>query len=151
MLWDADALNLLAIDPDKRHNRVITPVGRKAARLLGCSVAEIERDRLHCAKRLVQRYGGVAVLKVAGTVVAAHPDALGVVDAGNAGVATAAWAMLSLVCWHIAGQKLSPYDAACAGCVAHGAAADVLAARFGTWGMLATDLFSTLQRIVTGK
>ncbi len=46
------------------------------------------------------------------------------------------------------GQKLSPYDAACAGCVAHGAAADVLAARFGTRGMLATDLFSTLQRIV---
>ena len=39
-------------------------------------------------------------------------------------------------------------DAACAGCVAHGAAADVLAARFGTRGMLATDLFSTLQRIV---
>ncbi|KAA0630374.1 bifunctional ADP-dependent NAD(P)H-hydrate dehydratase/NAD(P)H-hydrate epimerase, partial [Escherichia coli] len=38
--------------------------------------------------------------------------------------------------------------AACAGCVAHGAAADVLAARFGTRGMLATDLFSTLQRIV---
>jgi NAD(P)H-hydrate epimerase len=25
MLWDADALNLLAINPDKRHNRVITP------------------------------------------------------------------------------------------------------------------------------
>lgn len=43
---------------------------------------------------------------------------------------------------------MSPYDAACAGCVAHGAAADVLAARFGTRGMLATDLFSTLQRIV---
>nr|pir hypothetical protein - Escherichia coli [Escherichia coli] len=82
MLWDADALNLLAINPDKRHNRVITPHPGEAARLLGCSVAEIESDRLHCAKRLVQRY------------------------------------------------------------------ADVLAARFGTRGMLATDLFSTLQRIV---
>jgi NAD(P)H-hydrate epimerase len=32
--------------------------------------------------------------------------------------------------------------------VAHGAAADVLAARFGTRGMLATDLFTTLQCIV---
>ena len=60
MLWDADALNLLAINPDKRHNRVITPHPGEAARLLGCSVAEIESDRLHCAKRLVQRYGGVA-------------------------------------------------------------------------------------------
>lgn len=56
--------------------------------MLGCSVAEIESDRLHCAKRLVQRYGGVAVLKGAGTVVAAHPDALGIIDAGNAGMAS---------------------------------------------------------------
>uniref|UniRef100_UPI002E78A9AC hypothetical protein n=1 Tax=Escherichia coli TaxID=562 RepID=UPI002E78A9AC len=37
-------------------------ISGEAARLLGCSVAEIESDRLHCAKRLVQRYGGVAVL-----------------------------------------------------------------------------------------
>ncbi len=88
MLWDADALNLLAINPDKRHNRVITPHLGEAARLLGCSVAEIESDRLHCAQRLVQRYGGVAVLKGAGTVVAAHPDALGIIDAGNAGMAS---------------------------------------------------------------
>lgn len=33
MLWDADALNLLAINPDKRHNRVITP---HLARPHGC-------------------------------------------------------------------------------------------------------------------
>ncbi len=32
MLWDADALNLLAINPDKRHNRVITPHPGEAAR-----------------------------------------------------------------------------------------------------------------------
>ncbi|EPB3505659.1 bifunctional ADP-dependent NAD(P)H-hydrate dehydratase/NAD(P)H-hydrate epimerase [Escherichia coli] len=149
MLWDADALNLLAINPDKRHNRVITPHPGEAARLLGCSVAEIESDRLHCAKRLVQRYGGVAVLKGAGTVVAAHPDALGIIDAGNAGMASGGMGdVLSGIIGALLGQKLSPYDAACAGCVAHGAAADVLAARFGTRGMLATDLFSTLQRIV---
>lgn len=131
MLWDADALNLLAINPDKRHNRVITPHPGEAARLLGCSVAEIESDRLHCAKRLVQRYGGVAVLKGAGTVVAAHPDALGIIDAGNAGMASGGMGdVLSGIIGALLGQKLSPYDAACAGCVAHGAAADVLAARF---------------------
>ncbi|PVP29120.1 bifunctional ADP-dependent NAD(P)H-hydrate dehydratase/NAD(P)H-hydrate epimerase, partial [Salmonella enterica subsp. enterica serovar Mbandaka] len=42
----------------------------------------------------------------------------------------------------------TPYDAACVGCVAHGAAADLLAARYGARGMLATDLFTTLRRIV---
>ncbi len=44
---------------------------------------------------------------------------------------------------------MSPYDAACAGCVAHGAAADVLAARFGTRGMLATDLFPRYSVLLT--
>lgn len=119
--------------------------------MLGCSVAEIESDRLHCAKRLVQRYGGVAVLKGAGTVVAAHPDALGIIDAGNAGMASGGMGdVLSGIIGALLGQNcrrmMQP-----AGCVAHGAAADVLAARFGTRGMLATDLFSTLQRIVNPR
>lgn len=88
MLWDADALNLLAINPDKRHNRVITPHPGEAARLLGCSIAEIEDDRLLCAQRLVKRYGGVVVLKGAGTVVAAEQAELGIIDTGNAGMAS---------------------------------------------------------------
>ncbi|EPQ1144140.1 bifunctional ADP-dependent NAD(P)H-hydrate dehydratase/NAD(P)H-hydrate epimerase [Citrobacter amalonaticus] len=149
MVWDADALNLLAINPDKRHNRVITPHPGEAARLLGCSVAEIESDRLHSAQRLVKRYGGVAVLKGAGTVVATQSEALGIADVGNAGMASGGMGdVLSGIIGALLGQKFTPYDAACAGCVAHGAAADVLAARAGMRGMLATDLFSTLQRIV---
>ncbi|HED4183392.1 TPA: bifunctional ADP-dependent NAD(P)H-hydrate dehydratase/NAD(P)H-hydrate epimerase [Enterobacter mori] len=148
MLWDADALNLLAINPDKRHNRILTPHPGEAARLLNCSVSEIESDRLLSAQRLVKRYGGVAVLKGAGTVIASE-DALGIIDAGNAGMASGGMGdVLSGIIGALLGQKLPLYDAACAGCVAHGAAADQLAARYGTRGMLATDLFCTLRRVV---
>lgn len=148
MLWDADALNLLAINPDKRHNRILTPHPGEAARLLNCSVGEIESDRLLSARRLVKRYGGVAVLKGAGTVVASD-EALGIVDAGNAGMASGGMGdVLSGIIGALLGQKLPLYDAACAGCVAHGVAADKLAARYGTRGMLATDLFCTLRRVV---
>lgn len=148
MLWDADALNLLAINPDKRHNRILTPHPGEAARLLNCSVAEIESDRLLSARRLVKRYGGVAVLKGAGTVVASD-ETLGIIDAGNAGMASGGMGdVLSGIIGALLGQKLPLYDAACAGCVAHGAAADQLAARYGTRGMLATDLFCTLRRVV---
>ena len=46
-------------------------------------------------------------------MVAAHPDALGIIDAGNAGMRAAAWAMCSLVLFGaLLGQKMSPYDAA---------------------------------------
>ena len=148
-LWDADALNLLAINPDKRHNRVITPHPGEAARLLNCSVAEIENDRLLSAQRLVKRYGGVVVLKGAGTIVADERGVMSIIDAGNAGMASGGMGdVLSGIIGALLGQALSPYDAACAGCIAHGAAADELAARYGTRGMLATDLFSTLRRVV---
>lgn len=149
MLWDADALNLLAINPDKRHNRILTPHPGEAARLLNCSVAEIESDRLLSAQRLVKRYGGVAVLKGAGTIVACESGALGIIDAGNAGMASGGMGdVLSGIISALLGQKLAPYDAAVAGCVAHGAAADRLAAQYGTRGMLATDLFDALRRVV---
>ncbi|SCC45354.1 bifunctional ADP-dependent NAD(P)H-hydrate dehydratase/NAD(P)H-hydrate epimerase [Kosakonia oryziphila] len=149
MLWDADALNLLAINPDKRHNRVLTPHPGEAARLLNCSVAEIESDRLLSAQRLVKRYAGVVVLKGAGTVVASEAGEAGIVDTGNAGMASGGMGdVLSGIIGALLGQKLSLYDAACAGCVAHGAAADRQAAQYGQRGMLATDLFMTLLRVV---
>ena len=74
---------------------------------------------------------------------------MGIVDAGNAGMASGGMGdVLSGIIGALLGQKLPLYDAACAGCVAHGTAADRLAARYGTRGMLATDLFCTLRRVV---
>lgn len=148
MLWDADALNLLAINPDKRQNRVITPHPGEAARLLNCAVSHIESDRLLAVRRLVKRYGGTVVLKGAGTLVASH-DRLGIIDVGNAGMGSGGMGdVLSGIIAALLAQKLTPYDAACAGCVAHGAAADVLARQRGMRGMLASDLLSTLYLFV---
>ncbi len=149
MLWDADALNLLAINPDKRQNRIITPHPGEAARLLNCAVSQIESDRLLAANRLVKRYGGCVVLKGAGTVVVSEDGECGLIDTGNAGMGSGGMGdVLSGIIGALLAQKLNPYDAACAGCVAHGAAADVLADKFGTRGMLASDLFTTLYPFV---
>lgn len=148
MLWDADALNLLAINPDKRQNRVITPHPGEAARLLNCTVAEIENDRLAASKRLVARYGGTVVLKGAGTVIA-DATSLSIADVGNAGMASGGMGdVLSGIIGALLAQKLTPQAAARAGCVAHGAAGDAVACQSGMRGMLATDLFTTLYRFV---
>ncbi|MEC5344023.1 bifunctional ADP-dependent NAD(P)H-hydrate dehydratase/NAD(P)H-hydrate epimerase [Brenneria populi] len=149
MLWDADALNLLAIDPHKRQNRVLTPHPGEAARLLNCRVSDIESDRLLTAQKLVKRYGGVIVLKGAGTVIADEQGRSAIADVGNPGMATGGMGdVLSGIIGALLAQKLSLYDAACAGCVVHGASADRLAARRGTRGMLATDLMPVLSRYV---
>ncbi len=149
MLWDADALNLLAINPDNRQNRILTPHPGEAARLLGVKTSEIESDRLHAAQQLAQRYGGVVVLKGAGTVVASAQGEIALADVGNAGMASGGMGdVLSGIIAAMLGQKLTLLEAACAGCVAHGATADAVARQRGTRGMLATDLFELLWQFV---
>ncbi|BAN97739.1 kinase [Plautia stali symbiont] len=56
--------------------------------------AEIESDRLHAAQALANRYGGVVVLKGAGTVIASEAGDMAIADVGNASMASGAvWAM----------------------------------------------------------
>lgn len=149
MLWDADALNLLAISPDKRQNRIITPHSGEAARLLQCDIQQIESDRLHSVQQLAQRYGGVVVLKGAGTIIAAEDRRMAIADVGNAGMASGGMGdVLSGIIASLAGQGLSLFDAATAGCVVHGAAADIVAARQGERGMIATDLLPEIPKLV---
>ncbi|WP_145509870.1 MULTISPECIES: bifunctional ADP-dependent NAD(P)H-hydrate dehydratase/NAD(P)H-hydrate epimerase [Yersinia] len=148
-LWDADALNLLALNPLKRQNRVLTPHPGEAARLLGCRVADIESDRLLSARNIVKQYGGVVVLKGAGTLIASEQGEMAIADVGNAGMASGGMGdILSGIIGSLIVQKLVLYDAACAGCVVHGVAADKLAEVQGTRGLLATDLLSVIPKYV---
>ncbi|HET9863795.1 MAG TPA: NAD(P)H-hydrate dehydratase, partial [Steroidobacteraceae bacterium] len=90
---DADALNLLALDPVKLpEGWIITPHPGEAARLLGIGTAAVQADRLAAVRELHARYGAVAVLKGAGTLVASgagQAPEIGICDRGNPGMATA--------------------------------------------------------------
>lgn len=148
-LWDADALNLLALHPEKRQNRVLTPHPGEAARLLNCSTVDIESDRLLAVRKLVAQYGGVALLKGAGTLIADQQGDVAIADVGNAGMASGGMGdVLSGIIGGLLAQKLPLYDAACAGCVVHGAAADLVAEKQGTRGLLATDLLPMIPHYV---
>lgn len=68
-VFDADALNLLASHPSKDNQRILTPHPYEAARLLDCSINDVERDRYRAIEKLHVQYGGVIVLKGAGTVI----------------------------------------------------------------------------------
>ncbi|RYF43518.1 MAG: NAD(P)H-hydrate dehydratase, partial [Comamonadaceae bacterium] len=96
---DADALNAIASDSglaklladreSRGFSTVITPHPLEAARLLGCSTADIQQDRLSAAGRLAQRFHCTVVLKGSGSVVAT-PGELPVINpTGNALLATA--------------------------------------------------------------
>jgi hydroxyethylthiazole kinase-like uncharacterized protein yjeF len=80
LVLDADALNLLANDPElaeraarRDHPTLLTPHPGEAARLLGVSAARIQQSRIQAALRLGAQYHAHVVLKGAGSVIA-HPD-----------------------------------------------------------------------------
>lgn len=147
---DADALNFLATQPDKDQQRVITPHPGEAARLLDCSVQDIEDNRFQAARDLHEKYGGVIVLKGAGTVVYGG-DTFWVCNQGNPGMATGGMGdVLSGIIGSLLGQKLSMIDAACLGVWLHSNAADNCAQNEGQIGMLASDLFPYIRSLLNG-
>ncbi|HEU4590665.1 MAG TPA: NAD(P)H-hydrate dehydratase [Steroidobacteraceae bacterium] len=146
---DADALNLLARDPVKLPaGWIITPHPGEAARLLGIETAAVQADRLGAVRELHARYGAVAVLKGAGTLVAsgaAQAPEIGICDRGNPGMATAG--MGDVLTGVIAGLRAQIGDSAAAarvGVLVHALAGDS-AAQGGQRGLIATDVIGELR------
>ena len=145
---DADGLNLLSNNKQKRDHWVLTPHPGEAATLLGCKIAEVQGNRLAAAMEIVNQYGGVCVLKGSGSLIASKQSPIHICRAGNAGQATAGMGDVLTGC--IVGfiaQGYSPFDAACLGTWCHGAAADQVAERNGKIGMMATDLLLPIQQL----
>lgn len=147
---DADGLNLLAKTPDFNSRRVITPHPGEAARLLNISVLEVEQDRFLSAKRLQLKYGGVVVLKGAGTIVY-DGEAYWVCENGNPGMASGGMGdVLTGIIAGLISQGLSLTAAARVGVWVHAMASDICAETDGERGLLASDLFLPLRRLVNG-
>ncbi|MEE8342917.1 MAG: NAD(P)H-hydrate dehydratase [Gammaproteobacteria bacterium] len=148
LVVDADALNLLAQDLSVREEWVLTPHPGEAGRLLGSDAESIQQDRFAAVSQLAQRYGGVCVLKGAGTLIAAPGDPVAVSPTGNPGMASGGMGdVLTGVIAGFMAQGLSICDAAKAGAYVHGAAAD-LAATKGERGLLAGDVLACLRTVI---
>ncbi len=150
LVVDADALNLLATAPQTSTRWVLTPHPGEAGGLLQNPTAQIQADRFDAVRRLQGAYGGVAVLKGAGTLVygASHRPP-GVCSAGNPGMASGGMgdALTGIIAAFIA-QGLSLEEAAAAGVSLHAAAGDAAAAQGGERGLLASDLIGAIRPVL---
>ncbi|MDV7103465.1 NAD(P)H-hydrate dehydratase [Vibrio sp. TH_r3] len=148
MVVDADGLNILANTPDFNSRRVITPHPGEAARLLNSTVEEVEQDRFAAARALQLKYGGVVVLKGAGTIVY-NGDSFWVCGAGNPGMATGGMGdVLTGVIAGLIAQGFTISQAAIIGVWVHSTAADQCAKKEGERGLLASDLFPYIRQLV---
>ena len=148
---DADALNLLSVGTARlAGNQVLTPHPGEAARLLGCTVPEVEADRFSAASSIQKLYGGVVLLKGAGTVIVSDRGIPGIISGGHPGMATGGMGdVLSGMIGSLWGQIDNAQQATEIAAALHLEAGKVAARSCGFMGLLPPDITDTLPAVLS--
>lgn len=148
VILDADGINLASrhiVITETQAPLIVTPHPMEMARLLHCSVEDVQRDREQTAKAAAQQFHAVVVLKGHRTVVADPDGRVYINTTGNAGMAVGGSGdVLAGMIASLVAQGLSPWDAAKCGVYLHGLAGDRAAARLSQHAMLPTDMIGEL-------
>ncbi|MBA7608055.1 Bifunctional NAD(P)H-hydrate repair enzyme Nnr [subsurface metagenome] len=153
VVLDADALNTLANSPgwwqQLADNAILTPHPGEMARLAGVSVGEVQSDRAGIAKKAALEWHKTVVLKGAYTVIVTPDGSTRINPVANPGLASAGTGdVLSGVIAGLAAQGLTLADAAACGVYLHGEAGEMVRARLGDAGMVASDLLPALPLVI---
>ncbi len=152
MVWDADALTLLARNPDLRGRQaaqiVVTPHPGEMGRLLGKPAAWVQENRVEAARSFSEQWGVVTVLKGARTLTAAPDGRLRINLTGNPGMAAGGMGdVLTGMIGAFLVQGMEAYDAASFAVWIHGAAGDQAAQAYGPIGFLASEVMQSLPLV----
>ena len=147
---DADALNLISENKKilQLKNSIITPHVGEAARLLAISTSQIQKDRKLSAKKLHEKFSAIVVLKGEGSLICGK-NFLHQCKFGNPGMAVAGMGdVLSGLIAGLIAQNVKLKDAAIFGVEIHALAGDLVAKKQGEVGMIPSDLFFYIPRII---
>jgi NAD(P)H-hydrate epimerase len=153
MVIDADGLNIISELDDwalrLTPGSILTPHPGEMARLMGCTIADVEVDRIGVARDQSSQWGHVVVLKGAYTVVAAPDGRVVIQPFANAGLATAGTGdVLAGAIVGLRVQGLAAFESAVAGSYLHGLSGQLAREEWGTAGMVAGDLLSALPEAI---
>ena len=154
LILDADALNLLARDPEWYGkippNCVLTPHPGEMARLTGMTVEEIQVDRAAVAHRKAMEWHQIVLLKGANTVIAAPEGYYIVLPYASSALSMAGSG--DVLSWIIAGfaaQGKFSFDAAWLGGEIHARAGLLCAKTFGNcYSVMAGDLLDRIPEAI---
>ena len=159
IVLDADGLNAFEGHTDELSGKgrllVITPHPGEMARLAGCSIADVQKDRLGVARNLAREHELIVVLKGHRTLVVLPDGEAWANTTGNPGMSTGGTGdiltgmVASMIAQEIAQGKIAqhPNDALLAVLAAvhlHGLAGDVMRESVGEHSLVATDLLRGL-------
>jgi ADP-dependent NAD(P)H-hydrate dehydratase / NAD(P)H-hydrate epimerase len=150
IVLDADGLNAFAGRARELNGKgrtlVITPHPGEMARLAGCTVADVQKDRLGMARRFAGEHELIVVLKGHRTLVVQPDGEAWVNTTGNPGMATGGTGdiLTGMIAGMIAQHPKNVFEAVLAAVYLHGLAGDVMRERVGEHSLIATDLLQGL-------
>jgi len=148
LVMDADALNLLSQNIQKRDDWILTPHPGEAGRMLGKAVSEVESDRFAAVEGLANIVGGIVVLKGAGTLIKINGNPVQLCSGGNPGMASGGMGdVLTGIISGLVAQGLALAAATTLGVALHAEAGDQAARAAGERGLLASDLMPWVRRL----
>lgn len=145
MILDADGLNSLAQSPEVFKRAIapliITPHPGEMARLLSKRVEGIQNDRMAAVKEAAKKFGCVAVLKGASTLIADADGHIWINPTGNNGMASGGSGdVLTGMIAALLARGMRPVEAAQAGVFIHGLAGDDASLVKGKISLIAHDI-----------
>jgi NAD(P)H-hydrate epimerase len=146
---DADALTALVGHVERLSGapaaRCLTPHPGEMARLLGVTVADVQRDRIRTVRQCATAWGAHVVLKGASSVIGTPEGTVLLNPTGNPGMASGGTGdVLTGVVGAFLARGLGATDALVCAVYLHGLAGDIAAARQGEESLIAGDLIEAL-------
>lgn len=145
LVVDADGLNAVGLNADTifslRNSIVITPHPGEMARLTGLDIKHINENRIEIAREYSRKWGIIVLLKGSRTVIALPNGKVYINTSGNPGMASGGSGdVLTGVLSSFLAQKFKIEDAVVAAAFIHGLAGDIMAEKFGEYGLAASDI-----------
>ncbi len=147
---DADGLNAFEDRGDKLDGKagtlVITPHPGEMARLVGSTIADVQKDRLGVARKFANEHALIVVLKGHRTLVVKPDGEAWVNTTGNPGMATGGTGdiLTGMVAGMVGQHPKDAFGAVLAAVHLHGLAGDVMRESVGEHSLVATDLLRGL-------
>ncbi len=124
---------------------ILTPHPGEAARLLGVTAAEINRDRVGAARQIAAETGSVVILKGAATVIAGPDGRTAINPTGGPALGSGGTGdVLTGIVVGLVAQRVPAFEAATVGAWLHGFAGDRVTERRGRSGLLASEIANEL-------
>ncbi|MCL4523367.1 MAG: NAD(P)H-hydrate dehydratase, partial [Acidobacteria bacterium] len=153
VILDADGLNAFAGRAEELRERkaplAVTPHPGEMARLLGCTTAQVQADRLKIALQAAAQWNATVVLKGYHTIIAAPDGRAFINSTGNPGMATGGTGdvLTGMLAGLTAQFTTAQWERVLGlGVYLHGRAGDLAAEQFGEASLIATDLVATIPR-----